>query len=156
VSVVIDPTLDAGVDPRRQLIQGFDRPAAQSPRADRLVDALCLVRAHRRVEAVEEPAVVALDSSRSKLVPQELIADVLMGTLPPVVLAVHDARLVRIHLQPALLQPAADSFPHVLCLPPAYAVDHHVVAIPLEANVRELLGHPAVERIVHEQVRQQR
>jgi len=45
---------------------------------------------------------------------------------------------------------------HPLGLGLADAVHHRVVHIPLEPDARKLSGHPYVERVVHEQVRQDR
>ena len=73
------------------------------------------------------------------------------------VLAVHDPGLVRVQTQPATLgQPDPDHVADPLRLLLSFAVDHHVVAVALEPDAGIFPGHPSVERVVHEQVRQQR
>jgi hypothetical protein len=75
---------------------------------------------------------------------------------PPVVLAVHDAGLVGMQPQPpALRQPRRDRLQHSMRLGFAATVDHHVIAVPFEPDGREHPPYPGVERVVHEQVRQQ-
>ena len=45
---------------------------------------------------------------------------------------------------------------HLTGLPLADAVHDHVIGVALEFDSRELPGHPHIERVVHEQVRQER
>src|SRR2546428_8885489 len=78
VRVIVDPALDAGIRPRRQLLQGFASPAAQPPRPHLASNALGFVRTDGGCESVEESAVFALDSARPKLVPQVREPRVLM------------------------------------------------------------------------------
>jgi len=74
----------------------------------------------------------------------------------PTVLAVDDPRLVRVKPEPDLLHPRGDPAQHVLSLAARRAVHDRVVGVALEWAARMLAGHPNVERVVHEQVRQDR
>src|SRR5215472_11862039 len=89
------------------------------------------------VEPVEVPAIPGPDTPRSELIGQKLklLAGVRACSL--VVFAVHDPRLLRTQFQPALLQPPTDLVLDVLRLGLAHAVDHDVVAVPLEPDARK-------------------
>jgi len=73
-----------------------------------------------------------------------------MIATPVGVLAIHDARLVRMQLQTDLRQASSDRVPDPVGLGLAAAVHHRVIAVPLELDVRVLPGHPGIERVVHE------
>src|ERR1039457_4187889 len=57
-------------------------------------------------------------------------------------------------LEPASGQPGRDGAPD--CLGLAAAVHYHVIAVALERDGRVGPGHPRVERVMHEEVREQR
>src|ERR1022692_3445030 len=73
-----------------------------------------------------------------------------------VVLAVDDPGFLRVQGQPYLSHPFRDRRQHVPCLALADAVDHRVVDVALEPDSGELPRHPGIERIVQEQVSQDR
>ena len=98
----------------------------------------------------------AFGQPRPEFVAQEHERRDLMIVAPVDVLAVDDARLVRMQLQPDLFQPTRDRIPHLAGLLLAVAVHHRIVAVAFERDGREFPHHPCVERVVHEQVRQQR
>ena len=74
----------------------------------------------------------------------------------PAVLAVDDPCLVGVDPQAHLPHSRGDRGQHVLGLPPALAVHDDVVGKTLKRAARELPGHPRIERVVQEQVRQDR
>jgi hypothetical protein len=90
----------------------------------------------------------ALGQPRPELIPEERERRDLMIATPVGVLAVDDARLVRMQLQTDLRQASSDRVPHPQGLGPAAAVHHRVIAVALEPEVRVLPGHPGVERVV--------
>ena len=98
----------------------------------------------------------ALGQPRPELVAQERERRDLMIVTPVGVLAVDDARLVRMQLQTDLRQASSDRVPDLVGLGLAATVHDRVVAVALERNGRELPGHPRIERVVQEQVREQR
>src|SRR5262249_31062611 len=108
-----------------------------------------------REEAHEALPPSILGPPGPKGVAEEVELDVLMLAPPVIVLAVHDLGLLRMKLKPALPQTSPDRFEHVLRLSPALGVDDHIVSIALEPDVRIGPAHPEVERVVHEEIRQQ-
>lgn len=90
----------------------------------------------------------------TKLVPQERELGELKRAPSVRVLAVDDARLIWMQLQTDLRQSRSDRVPHLPGLTFAAAVHHRVIAVPFEAQTRELPDHPRVERIMHEHVSQ--
>ena len=79
----------------------------------------------------------------------------LIKTTPVVVLAVHDAGLLLVELEPALRQPRSDHGPPLQGLALASGVDNDVVAVALKLDGRERPGHPRIKRVVHEHVGEQ-
>ena len=79
----------------------------------------------------------------------------MLGCPGPVrVLAEHDPGLLGVKLQTQGLEPLGDPGPQLAGLVLAVAVDHDVIRVALERAGRVLPVHPAVERVVHEQVGQ--
>jgi hypothetical protein len=76
--------------------------------------------------------------------------------VPPLVLAVHDLRLVGMQPQPDLFHPVPDRLDQLPGLTLSDAMHDRVVGIALEADGWILPRQPHIERIVHEQVRQHR
>jgi hypothetical protein len=101
-------------------------------------------------------AVLVLGQPGPEFIPQEHERRDLMIVTPVVVLAVDDPGLARMQFQAHLREAASDGIPHLAGLLLTGAVHHRVIAVPLEPDGRELPGHPGIERIMHEQVSQQR
>src|SRR5262249_44046327 len=97
-----------------------------------------------------------LRPSRLKGVAEEVERDALVLSSPIVVLAVNDPGLRRMKLQTALLEPIADRFEHLPRMPLAAAMDDRIVSIALELDRRKIPAHPVIERVVQEQVGEQR
>ena len=89
-------------------------------------------------------------------VPEEGERGVLVLFPAPTVLAVDDPRLLRVEREPDLAHPLSDPVQQVLRLTMRGAVHDRIVGIALKRAARELPGHPGIERVVHEQVRQDR
>ena len=81
-----------------------------------------------------------------------------MLVVPPALLvfAIDDVRLLRVKRQAHLCHPLGDRSQHLFGLFLAHTVHDTVVGIALEGDPRIVPGHPAIERIVHEQVGQNR
>jgi hypothetical protein len=73
-----------------------------------------------------------------------------------VLFAVDDASLVRVAVQPELQQPFLHDMADVLRLSLAETVQDDVVTVSLELHHRKTPGNPGVQRIVQEEIRQQR
>ena len=76
-----------------------------------------------------------------------------MRALPVPVLAVHDPCLAGMQRNPtcSILPPIASATASGLGV--AGAVHHRIIDVALEGDARELPGHPHIERVVQEQVR---
>ena len=74
----------------------------------------------------------------------------------PAVFAVDDPCLVGMEPQSNLVHPLRDPGQHRLGLCPAFAVHDGIVSEAVKRAARILPGHPRIERVVHEQVRQAR
>lgn len=140
----------------RDLLQRLIIPGGgQPPASDRLADRIGGLVADRRDEAHEELPPSIPGPPGPKGVAEEVEPDVVMLAPPIIVLAVHDLGLLRVKLKTALLQTSPDRFEHLLRLSLALGVDDHIIGIALERDVRIGPGHPEVERIMHEEIRQQ-
>ena len=72
------------------------------------------------------------------------------------VFAVHDLRLVGVQLKAQRPEPLNKIGPQLLGLLLGVAVDDHIIRVALEGTAGVFPVHPLVERIVHEEVREQR
>jgi hypothetical protein len=72
------------------------------------------------------------------------------------VLAVHDLRLIGVQLEPQGPEPLGKCGPQLERLRLGVAVDNNIVRIALEGCIGVLPVHPAIERVVHEEVGEQR
>lgn len=70
--------------------------------------------------------------------------------------AVHDPGLGRVQLQPDLLHPVADRPQDFAGSTLGTAVDNRVIGVAFELDVPKIAGEPLVERLVQEQIRQNR
>ena len=87
---------------------------------------------------------------------EEVEADMLRGPPASRVLAVHDFRLPGVQLQTQGPEPLGDGGPQLAGLLLAVAVRDDVIRVALKWAAREFPVHPRIERIMHEQVGQQR
>src|SRR5262249_21362871 len=72
---------------------------------------------------------------------------------PIFVLAIDNLRLLRMKLQPTLLQPLRYRIPNFLSLASRPAMHDGVIGIPLKRQMRILPRHPHIERIMQKQIR---
>ncbi len=84
--------------------------------------------------------------------PRKSNRSLLYGSAAIRILAVHDARLVRMYLQTTVRQPLGDSISNKLSLLLGLAVNNHIIAIAFELQVGKSLPHPHVERVMQEEV----
>jgi hypothetical protein len=121
-----------------------------------LSDPLGSLGADRRKEADEEFPTAILRSSRLEGVPEEVERDVFCLPKSVVILAIHDSGLRRVKLQFALRESTTDGVQHRTRLPLTPAMDDGIVRIALELDVRKRPPHPEVERVMQEEIGQQR
>jgi len=156
--VVVRPSSNDGVEPSGQLLETGTGLSVEPPPPDRATHGLERFLAHRWDEPDELPTVGHPHRTWRERVAQERERPVLEA-LPPLrsgVLAVHDLRLVRVQLEPDLFHPAADIAQQDLRVAFSGRVHDDVVHIPGKPHPGMLAGHPCVEGVVQEQVRQHR
>jgi len=120
------------------------------PIAKRRAHSLGGLAADRRREVHEELPLAILGTSWTKGEPQEVKA--LMGVFgrPELILAIDDLRLHRMGLQSARSQALLNLLPDEACLCLRLAVEHHIIRITLERDMRILLRHPRIENMMQE------
>ena len=79
-----------------------------------------------------------------------------MLLLPVDIPAVDHFGLIGMKFQATVFQPALQPFPDGACLLQAVAMDESVIGVSAKGDARKVSRHPPVERIMKEQVRQQR
>jgi hypothetical protein len=87
---------------------------------------------------------------------EEIELDVLVRSSTVIVFAVNDLGLHWMKLKPAICETCPDGFQHQLRLPLTPAVHDGIVSVPLERIVREGPLHPRIERVMQEEIRQER
>src|SRR5258708_11744966 len=154
-SVVADPASDLGVDLPGEVGQVRVTATAEVPGPDLLADRLGRLGAHGRVEAHEQ-ALPAEYRAPPEGVAEEIEADMLRVSPAFRVFAVHDLRLVGVQLEAEGPEPSGDRSPETSGLRLGVAVDDNVIGVPFERAARVFPVHPAVERVMHEKISQQR
>src|SRR3954447_12500601 len=138
-----------------QILQALVIPGGRHPpAADGLPDRRRGRGADRRQEADEVSPPPVLRPSRLEGVAEEVERDVFILTRPVVVLAVDDPGLRGMKLQTAVRQTTPDGLQHRPRLRLAPAMDECIVRVALEPEVRVDPRHPAIERVVQEEVGQ--
>src|SRR6516164_617822 len=114
-------------------------------------------RADRRVEASEHDVVPqTLDPSGPKAIPEEVKFDVRICRFAFPVLAVNDLGFRRMQLQVALCQSSLKLGPEGFCFSLAPAVYQSIIGITTPGKVGVGPRYPEIERVMHEQIRQNR
>jgi len=153
--VIPDPASDLGVDVPGEAEQVRVTATVEVPGPDLLADRLGRLGAHGRVEAYKE-APSAEHRAAPEGVAEEVEADMLR--VPPAVrvFAVHDLRLVGVQLEAEGPEPTGDPSPKTsgLCL--RVAVSYNIISVAFERTTGEHPVHPTIERVMHEEVGQQR
>ena len=155
--VVVHPSPHHRVGQASQILQTLVVPGGRhSPLANGLPDRLGGLGADRRQEADEVLPPAVLRASRLEGVAEEVELDMFVPPRPVVILAVHDPGLLRMKLQAAFCKATPDGLQHRSSFLLAPAVDDGIVRITLEADARIVPLHPQIERVVQEQIGQQR
>src|SRR6266849_5078234 len=155
-AVVLNPATEDRIPHARQVVNGFVAPQGQPPAPHPLAHLSHRVRAHRRGEVDEELAPSILRPPRAKRITQEIEPFLGIPAWPVVILAVDDARLARMDLQPTLREPTSDALQDLLRLRLRPAVRDNIIRIPLEWHTRMYPAHPIVEGEVQKDIRRQR
>ena len=130
--VVLNPATEDRIPHARQVVNGLVAPQGQPPAPHLLAHLGRRVRAHRRGEVDEELAPSILRPPRTKRVTQEIEPFLGIPARPVVILAVDDARLAGMDLQPTLREPTSDALQDLLRLRLRPAVRDNIICVPLE------------------------
>ena len=125
------------------------------PATDFRRDGLGCLAAHSWKEADEEHSLAVNRRSGSKGVTQKVETAARVILSPIAVPTVDDLRLCRMHFELARLQSPFDLTPDELRLRLRPAMNYHIIRVAFERTVRIALGHPTVERMMQNNVRQQ-
>src|SRR5437868_10013597 len=117
-------------------------------------------RLHRFVrycwtEVDEELSLAVLRSPRPKRVPEKIELFVRICPSPVTILAIDHLRLLRMKLQPTLLETRGYGGPNLLSLRFRSAMHDGIIGEPLKRQLRILLRHPSIKHIVQKQIGQQ-
>jgi hypothetical protein len=77
-----------------------------------------------------------------------------MSSLPKIILAIDDLRLLRMEFQPTFPQSLSDGLPHFLGLPFCSAVNDDIIGVSLKWNLRVVHAKPSIQCKVEKQIRQ--
>ena len=155
-SVVADPASNLRVDFLSETGQVRATATVEVPGSDLLATRLLRVGADSRREAHEQ-ASGATGHAAPEGVAKEVETGVLrVSSLATRVFALRDLRLLGVQLETKGREPVGDKVPKVTGLSLGVAVDNDVVRVAFEQTPRMPPGHPHIERVMHEQVSQQR
>lgn len=122
------------------------------PLAQRLTLGLYRLSAHRRGEPGDDLPVARGHPPWPKRVAKEVELDVLVGLRSSAILAVHDPRLLRMHLQAAVLDALSELLAHLLGADFRLAMEDAIISVAAERNVRVVAFEPVIQGVVQEQI----
>ena len=154
--VVLNPAPQDRIPHACQVVMALSTLQGKLPAPHLLSHPRRRLLADRRTEVDEVSTPSILRSTSTERIPQKV--ELRMGMLAPsvLILAVDDTRLLRMHLQPTVLEATLDAAQDLLRLLPGPAVRHYIIRIALERNIRMRTTHPLVERQVQEDISQKR
>src|ERR1035441_6903113 len=106
-----------------------------------------------RAEVDEELPLAILRSPRPKRVAKKIEFLVRIRPPPILILAIDNLRLLRMKLQPTLLQARGYGGPNSLSFRLCPAMHDGIIGVPLKRHLRILLRHPPIKGIVQKQIR---
>ena len=155
-TIVRQPTPNDGIEHPSQVVNPLVHSTAELLRSNLSAHTFASGIADRRTEVDEVLPPPILRPPGAKRIAQKI--ELLVWVCPPsvVILAVDNLCLLRMQLQPTLSKPLLQHAlePLRLCL--AATVAENVIGEPLERKLPMARCHPSVERIVQEQIREQR
>ncbi len=156
-AVIVHPATYCGVHESRQILQMLVvTSGGHPPFSDSCTYRFGSFGAHRwqKAHKVLSPAILCPPRLEGVTQKVELYRSRLPRSI--VILAVNDASLCCIELKTALQEATSDGFQYLPGLPLAPAVDDCIVRIALELDMRERPLHPEIERVMQEEISQQR
>lgn len=154
--VVANPTPKHRLNPLGDLLQGEIVATGQPPPPDALPHRFGGFVAHGGGETHKELTVAVLRRPRAKRIPQEAESALGITASPVSILAADDSRLLPVELKATLREAGVKRPVEQTRLGRTHAVADDIVGVALEGDVRVMFGHPAIERIVQEEICQER
>src|ERR1022692_213083 len=127
----------------------------QIPASNLLADRFPRFVGNGRAEVDEVLAEPILRSPGLKTIAQKVELLIQVSPPPVIILAIDNLRLHRMKLQPEFLHARGYRCPHLLRFPLCPTMHDRVVGISFERQLRILVPHPHVERIMQKQICQQ-
>ena len=154
--IVVYPSSKDWITDAGQLFQAFVTPQVKSPTPHLSAYLFGRLITDGRKEANKVSPVSRLAKARAKGKTQEIKSLVRVATWPLVILTVDNPRLLRMKLQLALGKPPLNRRSDPFGLPLTSAMDDDVIGITLKGNGWITPPHPHIERIMEEEIGQQR
>ena len=153
--VILEPAPDDRIEHARQIFDRLIAAQMQLPAPNLRPYGLPRLVRNRRAEVDKVLAKAILRSSWPKRIAKkvELLVRVVSSSI--IILAVDNLRLLRMKLQPAFLQPCGYCRSNFLGFLLCPAVHNSIIGVALKRQVRIVLPHPPVERIMQKQIGQQ-
>jgi hypothetical protein len=139
-----------------EVLQGFVTARMQVPTPELSSEVAGGLGTRRRTEVDEVLPPAMLRPPGSKRIAQTVEPFVWVGPAPILIFAVDNLRLLRMKRQPTLGKPLLQLLPQALCLRLRLTMTNRVIGIPFDRDVRVVPLPPPIERIMHEEIRQQR
>jgi hypothetical protein len=139
-----------------EVLQGFVTARMQVPAPELSSEVAGGLGTRRRTEVDEVLPPAMLRPPGSKRIAQTVEPFVWVGPAPILIFAVDNLRLLRMKRQPTLGKPLLQLLPQALCLRLRLTMTNRVIGIPFDRDVRVVPLPPPIERIMHEEIRQQR
>ena len=151
-AVVIHPATNDRIELPSQIFQAQVGTVLQLPTPDDVSQPLGRFHADRRGISQKETASFPANHSRLEGESEEIKFDV--GMVPPtlVILAIDNPGLFRVEGKPASLKPLSNTLYRLCGFVLCNAVNHNVVTVPFEWNMRMVSAHPRIERVMQEEI----
>lgn len=126
-----------------------------TPALDLIPDSLLRFAAYSWGKTREKPTIFAPYRPGTKREPQKIESLIFIGTLPPVVFAIYDFRLLGMYRQLAFSKTLPNFCFQLYGLFQASAMDDYIIRIPFKPNVWLRPLYPQVKSVMQIEVRQQ-
>ena len=155
-AVVLEPAPENRIVEAGKIFQRLMTALPQAPVADDCPHRLGSISRDRGTEIGEDFSVAIDRLPRTEFVPKKIELLIGVHSLPQIILAIDDPRLLRMEFQPTVQQPLRNCLPNRLGLPFRSTVHDDIIGVPLEWNTWIVRRHPSVECIMQKQISQQR
>ena len=152
-TIVVDPPPEYRLKHPGEILQGFvttrmPMPAPQF--APKIAHGLG-TRRWTAIDAVLSPSI--LRPSGAKRITQKIEAFLWVVPSPVIIFTVDNLRLLRMKLHSTRGKPLVQLLPHALRLRLRSTVAHRIIGVAFERDVRVVMLHPDIKRVVQKEVR---